>query len=82
MARIDEELDGIRLLVKFQGTIAEFRRFLRTDARFYPEERQGDRRQAHDEPAAHPGPRPEFFGRTPKAPSGRRAPGDRRSRAR
>jgi uncharacterized protein (DUF885 family) len=70
MERITKALDGVRQQVPFAGDLAAFRKFLRTDARFFakaPEE-LGQRlltNQARILPRIH-----EFFGRTPKAPSG------------
>lgn len=70
IARIDGELDAIRQEVGFTGSLAEFRRFLKTDARFFaktPEE-VGERLMSHVhriEPQV-----PRFFAQTPKAPYG------------
>jgi uncharacterized protein (DUF885 family) len=68
MARIDRELDAIRQEVGFSGSLAEFRRSLETDPRFFaktPEE-VAARFLSHVhriEPQV-----PRFFARTPKAP--------------
>ncbi len=70
IARIDRQLDAIRQEVGFSGSLAEFRRFLKTDIRFFattPEE-VASRLMSHVrriEPQV-----PRFFARTPKAPYG------------
>jgi uncharacterized protein (DUF885 family) len=70
IARLNAELDAVRRKVAFAGTLAEFRQFLKTDARFFaktPEE-VGERLMAAQNRilAAVPN----FFGTTPKAPFG------------
>lgn len=70
MARIAAALDGVRQAVKFQGSLADFRKFLRSDARFFPKTAAevGARLMANlQRIQPHV---PEFFGRTPKAPAG------------
>ncbi len=70
ISRLNAELEAVRKKVGFEGTLAEFRQFLKTDARFFaktPEE-VGERLMAAQErvlPAV-----PTFFGTTPKAPFG------------
>jgi uncharacterized protein (DUF885 family) len=70
IARLNAELDDVRKKAGFAGTLAGFRQFLKTDARFYaktPEE-VGDRLMAMQNrilPEI-----PKFFGKTPKAPFG------------
>ena len=39
--RLERELDAIRVAVGFQGTLAEFHRFLKTDARFFEKSPDG-----------------------------------------
>jgi uncharacterized protein (DUF885 family) len=67
---LNAELDGVRRKVGFSGSLAEFRKSLKTDARFFaktPEE-VGERLMAAQNRIL---PRvPDFFGRTPKAPFG------------
>jgi uncharacterized protein (DUF885 family) len=70
MERINRELDEVRQKVGFSGTLAEFRQFLKTDARFFPKtpEEIGQRLMAavHKlEPKI-----PSYFSRMPKAPYG------------
>ena len=70
MARIAAELEGVRQAVKFQGSLADFRKFLRSDPRFFPKtaDEVGARLMANlQRIQPHV---PEFFGRTPKAPAG------------
>lgn len=68
IARIDRELDALRQDIGFSGSLAELRRFLKTDRRFFattPEE-VAARLMSHVrriEPQV-----PRFFARTPKAP--------------
>ena len=70
IAHIDGELDAIRHEVGFSGSLADFRTFLKTDARFFattPEE-VGERLMSHVrriEPHM-----PRFFARMPRAPYG------------
>src|SRR4051794_3606774 len=70
IGRIDGELAAIRQEVGFSGSLADFRRFLKTDPRFFaktPEE-VGERLMSHVrriEPQV-----PRFFAQTPKAPYG------------
>ena len=70
IARLNSELDEVRRKVGFAETLAEFRRFLRSDSRFFatmPEE-VGERLMAMQNRIL---PRiPQFFGKTPKAPFG------------
>ncbi len=70
MERIAEELEGVRLIVGFASTLAEFRKFLRNDARFFPASAEaiGAKLMANQQRILARV--PEFFGRTPKAPSG------------
>jgi len=70
IARIGNELDAIRQELRFDGSLAEFRRFLKTDPRFFVEtpEELAARLLSHVrriEPQI-----PKFFARTPKAPYG------------
>jgi uncharacterized protein (DUF885 family) len=68
--RLNRELDEVRTRVGFSGTLAEFRQFLKTDARFFaktPDE-VGERLMAAQNRIL---PKiPDFFGKTPKAPFG------------
>ena len=68
--RLNTELDALRQRVGFTGTLSDFRRFLKTDSRFFaktPEE-VGERLLAAQKRIA---PRvPEFFGKIPRAPYG------------
>jgi len=70
IARIRRELDAVREEIGFRGSLADFRRFLKTDARFFaktPEE-VAARLMSHVrriEPQV-----PRFFASTPKAPYG------------
>ena len=70
MAKINAELDEIRKQLRFSGSLAEFRKSLKDDPRFYaktPEE-VGERLMAAQNRIL---PRiPELFGRQPKAPFG------------
>ena len=66
--RISRELDQIRQQVGFQGTLADFRRFLKTDPRFFAKssEEIGARLTSYVrkiEPHI-----PQFFSKTPRAP--------------
>lgn len=65
--RLNRELDAVRAKVGFSGTLAEFRQFLKTDARFFaktPDE-VGERLMAAQNRIL---PKiPDFFGKTPKA---------------
>ncbi len=67
VAKLNEDLDKVRREVGFDGSLPEFRRFLKSDPRFFartPEE-VGQRLLAAQNRIL---PRiPEFFGRTPKA---------------
>jgi len=70
IARLNAELDEVRRKVGFGGSLAEFRRFLKSDARFFPKtsDEIGERLMAMQNrilPAV-----PKFFGKTPKAPFG------------
>ncbi|MGH9440903.1 MAG: DUF885 domain-containing protein [Thermoanaerobaculia bacterium] len=70
MERINRELDAVRQKVGFPGSLADFRRSLKTDVRFFPKtpEEIGDRLMAavrRVEPKI-----PLFFSRIPKAPYG------------
>ncbi len=68
--RLTRELDEVRRKAGFSGTLAEFRRFLKTDARFFaktPEE-VGERLMAAQNRILAK--IPDFFGRTPRAPFG------------
>ncbi len=67
VARLNAELDAMRAKVGFQGSAAEFRRFLKTDPRFFaktPEEVGERLLAAQNRIVARI---PEFFGRIPKA---------------
>ena len=70
MAKINAELDEIRRQVGFAGSLAEFRKSLKSDPRFYaktPDE-VGERLMAAQNRIL---PKiPEYFGRAPKAPFG------------
>ena len=70
MARINGELDALRLRVGFAGDLPAFRRFLKTDPRFFPStpDEIGQRLMAairRIEPKI-----PDEFGKVPKAPYG------------
>ena len=70
VARNNRELEALRKKVGFDGTLADFLKFLKTDARFFPKSSAeiGERLLADQNRIV---PRiPEFFGRTPKAPWG------------
>jgi uncharacterized protein (DUF885 family) len=70
IAALNAELDAVRRKVGFTGSLAEFRQFLKTDARFFPKtpEEVGERLMAAQNRIV---PKvPEFFGKTPKAPFG------------
>jgi uncharacterized protein (DUF885 family) len=70
IAKINAELDEIRKKVKFQGSLADFRKSLKSDPRFYaktPEE-VGERLMAAQNRILAK--IPEYFGRAPKAPFG------------
>ncbi|MEO8504707.1 MAG: DUF885 domain-containing protein [Acidobacteriota bacterium] len=70
MDRISKALEAVRQQVGFAGTLAEFRKFLRTDAQFFPKSADeiGERMMKNQQRIL---PRiPEFFARTPKAPAG------------
>lgn len=70
MERINAALEETRKRLKFEGSLADFRRFLKIDSRFYvktPEE-VGERLMAAQNRVL---PRiPDFFGHGPKAPFG------------
>lgn len=68
VARINGELEKLRVEAKFAGTMAEFKTYLRTDKRFYPTTAQeiGDKMMAAIriiEPKM-----PQYFSMMPKAP--------------
>lgn len=70
IARINGELDKLRVEAGFKGTMAEFKTYLRTDKRFYPTTSQqiGDTMMAAIriiEPKM-----PQYFSMMPKAPYG------------
>lgn len=70
VVRINQDLDLLRIEANFEGSLAEFKTFLRTDERFYPEasEELGERMMAAIrliEPKM-----PEYFSKMPKAPYG------------
>jgi uncharacterized protein (DUF885 family) len=70
VARLEQELDKARQQAGFKGTLAEFRTFLKTDARFFPTtpEQIGERLMAA---AARIEPKlTEWFIERPKAPYG------------
>lgn len=68
--KLNAELEAMRERVGFRGTPAEFRRFLKTDERFFPKtpEEVGERLMAAQNRIV--GRIPEFFLRVPKAPYG------------
>ena len=70
IARLNEELDGIRKKLNFPGTMADFRKHLKTDARFFAKtpEQIGDRLMAMQNKILPEVPK--WFGRQPKAPFG------------
>ncbi|HEY6928059.1 MAG TPA: DUF885 domain-containing protein [Thermoanaerobaculia bacterium] len=68
--RLNTELDGLRRKVGFSGTLTDFRRFLKTDSRFFaktPEE-VGERLLAAQNRIVAKV--PDFFGKTPRAAYG------------
>ena len=68
--RLNRELDEVRIAVGFEGSLADFRRELKNDPRFFPTspEAIGERLL---EAQRRIGPKiPLFFGRTPSAPAG------------
>jgi uncharacterized protein (DUF885 family) len=75
--RLNRELDDVRAALRFEGTLAEFRRHLRADPRFVPasSDEIGDRLLAAQKRIETK--IPLFFGKTPAAPAGirRLAPG-------
>lgn len=68
--RLNAELDAMREKVGFRSTSADFRRFLKTDERFFPKtpEEVGERLMAAQNRITAK--IPEFFGKVPKAPYG------------
>ncbi|HKF45233.1 MAG TPA: DUF885 domain-containing protein [Thermoanaerobaculia bacterium] len=70
IARLNEELDGIRKKLGFAGTMDDFRKHLKTDARFFAKtpEQIGDRLMAMQNKILPEVPK--WFGKTPKAPFG------------
>jgi len=68
--RLNGELEEVRAVVGFEGSLAEFRRHLRTDPRFVPatSEEIGERLLAAQKRIATK--IPFYFGRTPSAPAG------------
>ena len=70
IAKLNEELDAVRRKVGFAGSLGEFRKFLKTDPRFFAEspEQVGERLMAMQNRIL---PRvPKFFGKTPRAAFG------------
>jgi uncharacterized protein (DUF885 family) len=70
VGKLNQQLDALRQKVKFAGTLSEFRKFLKSDPRFFaktPDE-VGQRLMAAQNRIV--GRVPEFFGRFPKAPYG------------
>jgi uncharacterized protein (DUF885 family) len=68
--RLNGELEEVRAAVGFEGSLAEFRRHLRTDPRFVPatSDEIGERLLAAQKRIATK--IPFYFGRTPSAPAG------------
>jgi len=68
--RLNGELEEVRAAVGFEGSVAEFRRHLRTDPRFVPatSDEIGERLLAAQKRIATK--IPFYFGRTPSAPAG------------
>ncbi|MCA1582575.1 MAG: DUF885 domain-containing protein [Acidobacteria bacterium] len=70
MDQLNARLDAIRVRLRFEGTLADFRKSLKSDPRFYaktPDE-VGERLMSAQNRILKK--LPEFFGRTPKAPFG------------
>jgi uncharacterized protein (DUF885 family) len=70
VARINRRFDEIRRRVGFKGNLEEFKKYLKTDPRFFPKtpEQIGERLMAAEERIA---PKiPLYFGAVPKAPYG------------
>jgi uncharacterized protein (DUF885 family) len=68
--RANRELDEVRVAVGFEGTLADFRRHLRTDPRFVPESPEAIGRRLLEAQKRIESKIPLFFGRTPSAPAG------------
>lgn len=70
IARLNEELDGVRRKLNFSGSLADFRRHLKTDPRFFAKtpEQIGERLMAMQNKILPEVPK--WFGKTPKAPFG------------
>jgi uncharacterized protein (DUF885 family) len=70
IARIDRELDAIRQEVGFSGSLAEFRRFLKTDPRFYAKTPDDVAALLMSHVRRIEPQIPKFFAKQPKAPYG------------
>ncbi|HSD72709.1 MAG TPA: DUF885 domain-containing protein, partial [Thermoanaerobaculia bacterium] len=68
--RLNRELDGIRVAVGFEGSLAEFRRRLKNDPRFVPETSDQIGERLLDAQKRIESKIPFFFGRLPSAPAG------------
>ncbi|HKA36976.1 MAG TPA: DUF885 domain-containing protein [Thermoanaerobaculia bacterium] len=70
IARLNEELDGVRRKLNFSGSLADFRKHLKTDPRFFAKtpDQIGERLMAMQNKILPEVPK--WFGRTPKAPFG------------
>ena len=68
--RLNRELDGVRVAVGFEGSLAEFRRHLKNDPRFVPETSDQIGERLLDAQKRIESKIPFFFGRMPSAPAG------------
>lgn len=68
IARINAELEQIRLQVGFSGTLTEFKTFLRTDKRFYPTTSDEIGKKMMDALHIIEPKMPQYFSEMPKAP--------------
>jgi uncharacterized protein (DUF885 family) len=68
IARINAELEQIRQQVGFSGTMAEFKTFLRTDKRFYPNTSEEIGKKMMDAIHIIEPKMPQYFSEMPKAP--------------
>jgi uncharacterized protein (DUF885 family) len=68
--RLNRELDEVRVAVGFEGTLAEFRRQLKSDPRFVPASPEAIGERLLEAQKRIGSKIPLFFGKTPSAPAG------------
>src|SRR5512143_2989089 len=68
--RLNSELDEVRIAVGFEGTLADFRRQLKSDPRFVPASSEAIGERLLEAQKRIQSKIPLFFGKTPSAPAG------------